>query len=173
MEDHIEKQTTNALYQLDSKAEHWKALQATHKEAKKKTLFQGYGKEIHQQERQTCCVWNSNAFRHRRLTSVAFPVWSPRSGGPRMKASAAYPKGYARRLLQLHKPFMVRALGSAPSNSSLYKTYMWSIICLRRICAAQEKLSYNSRICCCLFEKSTFEVRWTTQHSSAPVSGSH
>ena len=32
-----------------------------------------------------------------------------RQGGPKMKASAAYPRGYARRLFKLHKPFMVFA----------------------------------------------------------------
>ena len=30
-----------------------------------------------------------------------------RSGGPKMKQSAAYPTGFAKRLFKLHKPFMV------------------------------------------------------------------
>lgn len=34
----------------------------------------------------------------------------PRCGGPRMKASAAYPAGYAKRLFMLHKTYMVAPL---------------------------------------------------------------
>ena len=42
------------------------------------------------------------------------PGWSrllsQRSGGPKLKGSAAYPRGYAERLLKLHRPFMATAL---------------------------------------------------------------
>ena len=42
-------------------------------------------------------------------------TWNLRQGGPKMKASAAYPRGYAKRLFKLHKPFMVRWVFSRDS----------------------------------------------------------
>jgi hypothetical protein len=42
--------------------------------------------------------------------------WILRQGGPKMKASAAYPRGYAKRVFKLHKPFMVRSWNFQPAT---------------------------------------------------------
>lgn len=90
-------------------AQHAQALQEDDPVQTSCPFVKGDGAQNHQQSWKVCCVesWALYCLFLSGLTR--WLGWIPRSGGPLLKSSAAYPRGYAVRLLEMHRPFMALA----------------------------------------------------------------